>query len=241
MSLVGLVDVAFFAPRVRVGGEVGADLLKRRVCKSDADRLAFARAYEDITGFPIDLDYLARGKTVLFRKNYEIVGGYVVNSSRPLRYEATIPNPEALFSKLPADAPDKTMEVACLYVLPKVLDGVDMRYIYYNMWWDSLFSGKKYAVWGSANAAAARYYQRYSEDWAYRGPSTLPGERKVWIYYTKLLPQLIFQTAAQAREYYTCRLGFSSARDSGVLKGRASRDVKSTLSEAVNIPADPVS
>lgn len=174
----------------------------RYKCKTNSDYEIFRQEYKNQAGAPLDLAYLQRGTGVYFRRETgEWLGGYILNTKPPFRYDETLPAGISAMDCLPNGEKNNIIEACALHVNRKILTPRERRFILYSMWRDTLRSKKRWIFGGTLVEKIGNVYGQAGEK-VYEGPTLFDEGQTAYIYAFRAFPNIFIVVTLSGLGYY---------------------------------------
>ncbi|WP_290652032.1 hypothetical protein [Aquisalimonas sp.] len=126
---------------------------------------------------PININYFLNADRIrAFYKNGKMIGGYVVNTKGPLRYQQMIPEPARSREEISKYFENgKSCEITCFWMVRPRLTCQERNNVYLYSAYDALSMGTTWVFGGSVNVKLARTQKRVMPHVIYRGPWDFEG------------------------------------------------------------------
>lgn len=151
--------------------------METQLLESDDQLSCFAESFSSVCPNPVELDYFTGADRVrAFFHDGQMVGGYVVNTRAPLRYQQMIPPPQRSEPALVAVlAEGNACEIACLWLKRVRLTAQQRNNVYLLAATDALATGRNWIVGGSISPKLAQTQKRVLPRVLYTGPWNYDG------------------------------------------------------------------
>jgi hypothetical protein len=157
--------------------------MRLKILKSNTDLSFFCSNFAALSGNHVDVEYLEKATVRGFLKNGAIVGGYVINSSLPLRYFGWIPKEERTETCNTLMNQGKAVEITCIWMKDNTLNKFERNLVYVFCILDAIASGKKMIFGGSISGPIATKQRRVLCRLLYKGPVTIRDRVEGFLYY----------------------------------------------------------
>jgi hypothetical protein len=157
--------------------------MKHKVLKDIEDLKDFQREFGLRSSNPVSRQYLQRAIPIGYFKNGHLVGGYVINSSFPLRYFNWIPeNTLEKTNILSKYVPGQTSEITCIWMDKDSVSGWERNCLYLNLVWNSWKYSKHWVFGGSVTPKVAVIQRRVMPLLVFSGRTALDNSPEGEIY-----------------------------------------------------------
>jgi hypothetical protein len=123
---------------------------------------------------PIEFSYLQTARVRGFMLRGMLVGGYIINTHGPLRYETWIPNDDRKTAFIQKFFRDGACEITCIWIDRDKISKVQRNLIYLMSVIDALAQRKRWIVGGATNPKVAAIQKQVLRRVIYRGKVLLP-------------------------------------------------------------------
>lgn len=158
---------------------------KTRFIEDDILLEDFRQKFVELSGNPVDNEYLQAVKIRGFFKNGDLVAGYVINKHLPLRYFSWLPkkDKETIVNINVPGGEANCCEITCIWKNQQVVSRWETNWIYIVAIYDGLLSRKGNILGGTFDKSVANGQMRILSNLIYSGPSDFRGGELCNVYY----------------------------------------------------------
>jgi hypothetical protein len=121
----------------------------------------FQRSYLDLTGSCVPLEYLQRASVHVVRRGPDMVGGFVINTTSPLRTLARVPHDTACQIQDELSQGPPVREVACVWMVPSLRGSAVSTRMWIGLALRIAVFGRGPVVYGTEADGLRRFYERF--------------------------------------------------------------------------------
>ncbi len=159
-------------------------MLRLRPLRGADEAATYASAYQQITGYQVDPNFLARTTAYGVFNRHELRAGFIANTEPPFRYLERLPDAarDRVTSELDVDG---LVELCCAWMDPELRSG-PWSFVFWSwMLREASRMGKPLALFGTEVPGLHRLYDSGRPVVVYEGPVCVDGQFKDgWVYKT---------------------------------------------------------